>query len=111
MTLSRAFKDPLWLFLLFGGLLFGIAATREGQRVIRVTEGDVQRSVERWQQQMRGGPAPAERARHGKRCSSGEADEEGAAAQRPTSSPPRGGVVCGGGWSRSRTANGLAIAR
>ena len=62
MTLSRAFKDPLWLFLLFGGLLFGIAATQEDQRVIRVTEGDVQRIVEQWQQQMRRDPTPAERA-------------------------------------------------
>ena len=62
MTLSRAFKDPLWLFLLFGGLLFGIAATQEDQRVIRVTEGDVQRIVEQWQQQMRRDPTPAEQA-------------------------------------------------
>lgn len=62
MTFSRAFKDPLWLFLLFGGLLFALAANQDDQRVIRVTEGDVQRIVEQWQQQMRRDPTPAERA-------------------------------------------------
>ena len=62
MTLPRVFNDPLWLFLLFGGLLFVIAATQEDQRVIRVTEGDIQRIEEQWQQQMRRDPTPAERA-------------------------------------------------
>ena len=52
----------MWLFLLFGGLLFVIAATQEDQRVIRVTEGDIQRIEEQWQQQMRRDPTPAERA-------------------------------------------------
>ena len=56
MTLPRVFNDPLWLFLLFGGLLFVIAATQEDQRVIRVTEGDIQRIEEQWQQQMRRDP-------------------------------------------------------
>ena len=62
MPLFRGFKDPLWVFLLFGGLLFGIAATQDDPRIIRVTEGDVQRIVEQWQQQMRRDPTAAERA-------------------------------------------------
>lgn len=62
MALFRSFKDPLWLFLLFGGLLFGIAAMQDDPRIIRVTEGDVQRIVEQWQQQMRRDPTPAEQA-------------------------------------------------
>ena len=62
MTLPRVFNDPLWLFLLFGSLLFVIAATQEDERVIRVTEGDIQRIEEQWQQQMRRDPTPAERA-------------------------------------------------
>jgi peptidyl-prolyl cis-trans isomerase C len=62
MALFRTFKDPLWLFLLFGGLLFAIAASQDHERVIHVTEGDVQRIVEQWQQQMRRDPTPAEQA-------------------------------------------------
>ena len=50
------------MFLLFGGLLFAIAASQDDERVIHVTEGDVQRIVEQWQQQMRRDPTPAEQA-------------------------------------------------
>lgn len=55
------FKDPLWLFLLFGGLLFGVTALQEEDRVIVVSEGDIVRLEEQWRQQMRRDPTPAER--------------------------------------------------
>ena len=35
------FKDPLWLFLLLGGLLFGVAGLQKEERLIRVSEGDI----------------------------------------------------------------------
>lgn len=55
------FKDPLWLFLLFGGLLFGVTALQEDDRVIVVSEGDIVRLEEQWRQQMQRDPKPAER--------------------------------------------------
>ena len=55
------FKDPLWLFLLFGGLLFGVTALQDEDRVIVVSEGDIVRLEEQWRQQMRRDPTPAER--------------------------------------------------
>ena len=55
------FKDPLWLFLLFGGLLFGVTALRDEDRVIVVSEGDIVRLEEQWRQQMQRDPTPAER--------------------------------------------------
>ena len=45
------FKDPLWLFLLFGGLLFGVTALQDEDRVIVVSEGDIMRLEEQWRQQ------------------------------------------------------------
>ena len=54
-------KDPLWLFLLFGGLLFGLANWQDEERVIQVTDGDVQRVLAQWQQQMRRPPSATER--------------------------------------------------
>ena len=55
------FKDPLWLFLLFGTLLFGLARWQEDARVIQVSNGDIQRLSLQWQQQMRREPTQAER--------------------------------------------------
>ena len=55
------FKDPLWLFLLFGGLLFGVTALQDEDRVIVVSEGDIVRLEEQWRQQMQRDPTPAER--------------------------------------------------
>ena len=55
------FKDPLWLFLLFGGLLFGITALQDEDRVIVVSEGDIVRLEEQWRQQILRDPTPAER--------------------------------------------------
>ena len=55
------FKDPLWLFLLFGTLLFGLARWQDDARVIQVSNGDIQRLSLQWQQQMRREPTDAER--------------------------------------------------
>ena len=55
------FKDPLWLFLLLGGLMFAVVAWQPPDRVIRITQGDIQRIEEQWQQQMRRPPTAAER--------------------------------------------------
>ena len=55
------FKDPLWLSLLFGGLLFGVTELQEEDRVIVVSEGDIVRLEEQWRQQMQRDPTPAER--------------------------------------------------
>ena len=55
------FKDPLWLFLLFGGLLFGVTALQDEDRVIVVYEGDIVRLEEQWRQQMLRDPTSAER--------------------------------------------------
>ena len=55
------FKDPLWLFLMLGGLLFGVAGLQKHERVIRVSEGDILRLEEQWRQQMRRDPTRAER--------------------------------------------------
>lgn len=55
------FKDPLWLFLLFGTLLFGLARWQDDARVIQVSNGDIQRLSLQWQQQMRREPTQAER--------------------------------------------------
>ena len=54
-------KDPLWLFLLLGGLLFGVAGVQKEERLIRVSEGDILRLEEQWRQQMRRDPTRAER--------------------------------------------------
>ena len=59
--MRRFFRDPLWLFLLFGGLLFALTAWQEDERRIEVTQGDVDRIVAQWQQQMRRAPTSAER--------------------------------------------------
>jgi len=45
------FKDPLWLFLLLGGLLFGVAGWQKEERLIRVSEGDTLRLEGQWRQQ------------------------------------------------------------
>ena len=50
------FKDPLWLFLKLGGLLFGVAGLQKQERLIRVSEGDILRLEEQWRQQMRRDP-------------------------------------------------------
>ena len=42
------FKDPLWLFLLFGSLLFAAAGLQKEERIIRVSQGDVLRLEEQW---------------------------------------------------------------
>lgn len=55
------FKDPLWLFLLFGTLLFGLARWQDDARVIQVSNGDIERLSLQWQQQMRREPTQAER--------------------------------------------------
>ena len=55
------FKDPLWLFLLFGSLLFAAAGLQKEERIIRVSQGDVLRLEEQWRQQMRRDPTRAER--------------------------------------------------
>lgn len=59
--LVNMFKDPLWLFLLFGCLLFGLARWQDDERVIQVSHGDIERLSLQWQQQMRREPTPAER--------------------------------------------------
>jgi len=58
---SALFKDPLWLFILFGGLLFGVTALQEENRIIVVSAGDIVRLEEQWRQQMQRDPTPAER--------------------------------------------------
>ena len=55
------FKDPLWLFLLLGGVLFGVAGLQQEERLIRVSEGDILRLEEQWRQQVRRDPTRAER--------------------------------------------------
>lgn len=55
------FKDPLWTFLLFGILLFAVAAWQDEDRIIRVSAGDIERLTMQWQQQMRRPPTAAER--------------------------------------------------
>jgi hypothetical protein len=55
------FKEPLWLFLLFGTLLFGLARWQDDARVIQVSNGDIERLSLQWQQQMRREPTQAER--------------------------------------------------
>ncbi len=60
--MMKRFKDPLWTFLLFGILLFAVAAWQEDEdRVIRVSAGDIERLSMQWQQQMRRPPTAAER--------------------------------------------------
>ena len=36
-------KDPLWLFLMLGGLLFGVVGLQKEWRLFRVSEGDILR--------------------------------------------------------------------
>ena len=55
------FKDPLWLFLMLGGLLFRVAGLQKQERLIRVAEADILRLEEQWRQQMRRDPTRAER--------------------------------------------------
>lgn len=57
----RMFKDPLWLFLLFGTLLFGLARWQDDPKVIHVSDGDIERLSLQWQQQMRREPTQVER--------------------------------------------------
>ena len=48
-------RDPLSVFLVLGGLLFALAAWREDagpERVIEITEGDVNRLQQQWTGQM-----------------------------------------------------------
>lgn len=57
----KALKDPLWVFLLFGASLFGVAAWSPDKPIVEVTEGDIQRLIEQWRMQMRRDPTATER--------------------------------------------------